>query len=82
MQVPLFLFNASVGRLFGSKSDADAEAEEGADDESDAPQNTPGTDSAGEDFEVISKSTESLNKAKTSGAQQGGKAGKRKNKKK
>ncbi|KAJ4144789.1 hypothetical protein LMH87_003659 [Akanthomyces muscarius] len=81
VQVPLFLFNASVGRLFGSKADDEAEADEAADDDSDAPQNTPSTDSAGEDFEVISKSTESLSKAKTSGAQQGGKAGKRKNKK-
>lgn len=77
--MPLFLFNASVGRLFGSKADDEVEADD--DDDSDAPQNTPSTDSAGEDFEVISKSTESLSKAKTSGAQQGGKAGKRKNKK-
>ncbi|OAQ95994.1 hypothetical protein LLEC1_07525 [Akanthomyces lecanii] len=81
VQIPLFLFNASVGRLFGSKGDDEADADEAADDDSDAPQNTPSTDSAGEDFEVISKSTESLSKAKTSGAQQGGKAGKRKNKK-
>lgn len=85
MQVPLFLFNSTVGRLLGSKSnaDADADAEELVEDESeDAPQNTPGTDSAAEDFEMISKSTESLSKAKTSGAQQGGKPNKRKGKKK
>lgn len=80
--MPLFLFKASVGRLFGSKADDEVEADDDDDDDdSDAPQNTPSTDSAGEDFEVISKSTESLSKAKTSGAQQGGKAGKRKNKK-
>ncbi|KAJ6784136.1 hypothetical protein PWT90_09011 [Aphanocladium album] len=81
VQVPLFLFNASVGRLFSRKADADADAEELAEDESDAAQNTPGTDSAAEDFEVISKSTESLSKGKSSGAQQGGKPSKRKNKK-
>ncbi|KAM3513795.1 hypothetical protein MY11210_002520 [Beauveria gryllotalpidicola] len=82
VQVPLFLFKASVGRLFGSKADAELEADEAADDESDEAQITPtSTDSAGEDFEVINKSTESLSKAKTSGAQQGGKASKRKNKK-
>ncbi|KAJ3474864.1 hypothetical protein NLG97_g9663 [Lecanicillium saksenae] len=81
VQVPLFLLKASVGRLFGSKANAETEADEVADDESDAPQNTPGTDSAAEDFEVISKSTESLSKAKSSGADQGGKPSKRKNKK-
>ncbi|TQV99851.1 hypothetical protein V2A60_005281 [Cordyceps javanica] len=83
VQVPLFLFKASIGRVFGSKAGAETEAEETADDESDVAQNTPSTDSAGEDFEVISKSTESLSKAKTSGAQQGsgGKSSKRKSKK-
>ncbi|OAA73996.1 DnaJ domain protein [Cordyceps fumosorosea ARSEF 2679] len=83
VQVPLFLFKASVGRLLGSKADAEPDAEEdaAADDDSDVPQNTPSTDSAGEDYEVISKSTESLSKAKSSGAEQGGKASKRKNKK-
>lgn len=49
--------------------------------DSDVQQPTPNSDSAGEDFELLDKSTDSLSKAKASGAQQGGKASKRKNKK-
>lgn len=49
-------------------------------DESDGAQPTPSSDSAADDFELL-ESTDSLAKAKTSGAQQGGKASKRKNKK-
>lgn len=45
------------------------------------PQRTPSTDSAGEDFEIL-ESTDSLSKAKVSGAQQGAKANKRKGRKK
>lgn len=75
------MLNATIGRVFGGKADAGADFDEAGEDESDVAQNTPGSDSAAEDFEVISKSTESLAKAKTSGAQQGGKPGKRKNKK-
>lgn len=83
MRVPLFFIQATVGRLFAGKAKEDADGEELiGEDESDGAQNTPGSDSAGEDFEVISKSTESLSKAKTSGAQQGSKPNKRKNKKK
>ena len=76
----MFFFNSTIGRVFASKTpeiemeDVDGDAEPGSN-------NTPGSDSAVEDFELINKSTESLAKAKTSGAQQG-KANKRKGKKK
>lgn len=50
------------------------------DEDSDTPQHTPTTDSAGEDFEIL-ESTDSLTKAKTTGSQQQGKANKRKGRK-
>lgn len=82
VRVPVWLFNMSVGRILGNKA-ANDEADVDADDESDVPQNTPSTDSAAEDYELVDKSTESLAKAKASGSQQqGGKPNKRKNKKK
>lgn len=83
MRVPMWLFNMSVGRLLGNKAaDGDADDFDAAGNDSDAPQNTPSTDSAAEDYELVDKSTESLAKAKTSGSQQqGGKPNKRKNKK-
>ncbi|KAK3177438.1 hypothetical protein K4F52_009770 [Lecanicillium sp. MT-2017a] len=83
VRVPMWLFNMSVGRLLGNKAvDGDADDFDAAGNDSDAPQNTPSTDSAAEDYELVDKSTESLAKAKTSGSQQqGGKPNKRKNKK-
>lgn len=82
MRVPLWVFNSTVGRLLPQKSE-DIDAEIVVDDEdSDTPQHTPTTDSAGEDFEMVDKSTDSLSKAKATGAQQGGgKSNKRKGRK-
>lgn len=70
-----------MGRVLGRtpQSDIVVELEE---EDSDVPQRTPSSDSAGEDFEILDKSTDSLSKAaKASGAQQGGKPNKRKGKK-
>ncbi|KAF4338547.1 prolyl tripeptidyl peptidase [Fusarium beomiforme] len=79
-RAPIFLFNITAGR-FLSKKPTNLEIEIPAEDEdSDVPQPTPSTDSAGEDFELLDKSTDSLSKAKASGASQG-KANKRKGKK-
>ncbi|KAH7023326.1 hypothetical protein EDB80DRAFT_770141 [Ilyonectria destructans] len=81
-RAPIWLFNLTAGR-FIPKKPANLEIEvELDDDDSDVPQRTPSTDSAGEDFEILDKSTDSLNKAKASGAQQGAKANKRKGRKK
>ena len=80
VRAPIWLFNITAGR-FLSKKPSDLEIEIPADeDDSDVPQRTPSTDSAGEDFELLDKSTDSLSKAKASGASQG-KANKRKGKK-
>ncbi|KAH7162765.1 hypothetical protein B0J13DRAFT_18904 [Dactylonectria estremocensis] len=83
VRAPIWLFNLTAGRLIPKKP-ANLEIEVPLDDdESDVPQRTPSsTDSAGEDFELLDKSTDSLNTAKASGAQQGGKANKRKGRKK
>lgn len=82
VRAPIWLFNLTAGR-FLPKKPVDLEIDVLVDDdESDAPQRTPSTDSAGEDFEILDKSTDSLNKAKASGAQQGAKANKRKGRKK
>ncbi|KAF4473242.1 Prolyl tripeptidyl peptidase [Fusarium agapanthi] len=79
-RAPIFLFNITAGR-FLFKKPTDLEIEIPAEDEdSDVPQPTPSTDSAGEDFELLDKSTDSLTKAQASGASQG-KANKRKGKK-
>lgn len=84
MRLPLWVIRSTVGRVFAKSSSVEAETIVVAeDDESDAPQHTPSTDSAGEDFEILDKSTDSLAKAaiKATGAQQGGKAKKRKGRK-
>ncbi|KAL7798069.1 hypothetical protein V8C37DRAFT_368565 [Trichoderma ceciliae] len=79
VRVPIWVFRSTVGR-FLPKDSAQAEAEEAAaEEDSDVPQHTPpSSESAGEDFEILDKSTDSLSKVKTSGAQQGGKPTKRK----
>lgn len=79
VRVPVWLFNLGPGRFTSAKA-ADADSDDAADD-SDAPQPTPSTDSAGEDFEMLDKSTDSLSKAKATGAQQAAKANKRRGKK-
>ncbi|KAH0499464.1 hypothetical protein TgHK011_006661 [Trichoderma gracile] len=81
VRVPVWAFRSTVGR-FLPKGAAQAETEETHEEDSDAAQNTPpSSESAGDDFEILDKSTDSLSKAKTSGAQQG-KATKRKTTKK
>lgn len=75
--MPVWVFRSTVGR-FLPKGAAQTEAEEIAEEDSDAAQNTPpSSESAGDDFEILDKSTDSLSKVKTTGAQQG-KATKRK----
>ncbi|KAJ4140844.1 hypothetical protein NW768_000047 [Fusarium equiseti] len=78
-RAPIFLFNITAGRFLSKKS-SDDEFEVYADEDDSDPQPTPSTDSAGEEFELVDKSTDSLSKAKASGASQG-KANKRKGKK-
>lgn len=85
VRLPLWILSSTVGRLLpkSSSAEADTAAEAAAeDDDSEAPQDTPSTDSAGEDFELLDKSTDSLTaKATATGAQQGGKAKKRRGRK-
>lgn len=82
--MPLWMVRSTIGRVFGSNQPGGNITETltvDADD-SDDPQRTPSTDSAGEDFELLDKSTDSLNKAaKTTGAQSGGRPNKRRGKK-
>lgn len=80
VRVPLWFFNVTVGRFLPGQKD-EFEDEFVDDEDSDAPQHTPSSDSAGEDFEMVDKSTDSLAKAKTTGAQQQGKSNKRKGRK-
>ncbi|RFU79120.1 j domain-containing [Trichoderma arundinaceum] len=83
VRVPVWIFRSTVGRVL-FKDAAQAETEEAAaEEDSDVPQHTPpSSESAGEDFEILDKSTDSLSKVKTTGAQQGGKPTKRKTTKK
>jgi hypothetical protein len=81
VRVPVWIFQLTVGRYVDFSP---AETEEvAAEEDSDVPQHTPpSSESAGEDFEILDKSTDSLSKVKTSGAQQGGRPTKRKTTKK
>ncbi|KAF4594774.1 DnaJ domain-containing protein [Ophiocordyceps camponoti-floridani] len=82
VRVPLWLVESVTGRFRSKTEDSAADSDSAAGDDSDAPQRTPSTDSAGDDFEIVDKSTDSLAKVKTSGAQQqGSKPHKRRNKK-
>ncbi|MBE3049573.1 hypothetical protein IMZ48_45170 [Candidatus Bathyarchaeota archaeon] len=78
IRLPIWVLRSTFGRLIPSKKSDDDEIEvEQTDDasDSDLPQHTPSTGSDVGDFEVVEKSTESLNMAKTTGsqAQNGGK---------
>ena len=82
--MPIWMVRSTIGRVFGSaQPSADINETIVVDDaDSDDPQRTPSTDSAGEDFEILDKSTDSLNKAaKSTGAQSGGRPNKRRGKK-
>ncbi|PHH86732.1 hypothetical protein CDD83_9819 [Cordyceps sp. RAO-2017] len=74
VRVPMWFLEVGLGR-FRSAHAADNESDDAGDD-SDAPQPTPSTDSAGDDFEMLDKSTDSLAKVKATGTQQGGGGGK------
>lgn len=79
VRVPAWIFQLTVGRYLSGSASAETDA---AEDDSDIPQHTPpSSESAGEDFELLDKSTDSLSKAKSSGSQ-GGKPIKRKSTKK
>ncbi|RDA89199.1 hypothetical protein CP532_0586 [Ophiocordyceps camponoti-leonardi (nom. inval.)] len=83
VRVPLWFLGLGLNRFRSSKDeDETTDSDDGADD-SDAPQRTPSTDSAGDDFELLDKSTDSLAKVKASGTstQQGSRPQKRKNRK-
>lgn len=83
-RMPIWMVRSTIGRFFGSsQSGADIDETITIDDaDSDEAQKTPSTDSAGEDFEILDKSTDSLNKAAiATGAQSGGRPNKRKGKK-
>ncbi|RCI15235.1 hypothetical protein L249_6928 [Ophiocordyceps polyrhachis-furcata BCC 54312] len=83
VRIPLWFLGLGLNR-FRCKDEAETtDSEDGADD-SDAPQRTPSTDSTGDDFELLDKSTDSLAKVKASGPctqQQGSRPHKRKNRK-
>jgi hypothetical protein len=96
VRLPIWLYGLTAGRVLeklgknksGADEDADDVAEAGAegvvdDDDSEPAQPTPSSDSAADDFEFLDKSVESVAKAKSTGAQGGGggKANKRKGKK-
>ncbi|CAM1506545.1 Fc.00g061860.m01.CDS01 [Cosmosporella sp. VM-42] len=82
VRAPIWLYNLTIAPFISKKTpDLHIEIPAADDDDSDVPQRTPSTDSAAEDFEILDKSTDSLSKAKSSGAQQGGKLNKRKGRK-
>ncbi|TQS34206.1 hypothetical protein Golomagni_05419 [Golovinomyces magnicellulatus] len=74
VRVPAFFFNSTIGRFLPAKAESEVEFVD------EAVEGSPASGSTADEFEFINKSTESLNKAKSSGAQQG-KAKKRKGKK-
>ncbi|KXH68713.1 DnaJ domain-containing protein [Colletotrichum salicis] len=81
LRLPIWAYNRTVGRALG-KNNAELEIDtEDLDSDDGEIQHTPSSDSAADDFELLEKSTDSLGKAKASGAQTGGKSNKRKNKK-
>ncbi|KAI8219329.1 putative J domain-containing protein, partial [Colletotrichum sp. SAR 10_86] len=80
VRLPIWAYNRTVGRALNKETEEVAlETEEFDSDDGNA-QHTPSSDSTADDFELLEKSTDSLGKAKASGAQTG-KANKRKNKK-
>ena len=81
VRLPLWILRSTFGRLLPPSVPAVEEQLVADEDESDEQpaQRTPSSDS---DFEMLDKSTDSLAKiAKATGAQAGGRASKRKNKK-
>ncbi|KAK6213661.1 putative DnaJ domain-containing protein [Colletotrichum tabaci] len=81
VRLPVWAYNRTVGRALGQNQvDLEIDTEDLDSDDGEI-QHTPSSDSAADDFELLEKSTDSLGKAKATGAQTGGKSNKRKNKK-
>jgi hypothetical protein len=88
VRLPIWAFQLTLGRFISKRTndeeyDDELEVEEldNDDEDSEPGKATPSSGSA-DDFELIEKSVDELGQAKTSGTQkQGGKASKRKNKK-
>ncbi|KAK1999590.1 DnaJ domain-containing protein [Colletotrichum falcatum] len=81
VRLPIWAYNRTVGRALGQNNvDLKIDTEDLDSDDGEV-QHTPSSDSAADDFELLEKSTDSLGKAKASGAHTGGKTNKRKNKK-
>ncbi|GKT89366.1 LOW QUALITY PROTEIN: DnaJ domain-containing protein [Colletotrichum tofieldiae] len=81
VRLPVWAYNRTVGRALGQNND-DLEIDtEDLDSDDGEIQHTPSSDSAADDFELLDKSTDSLGKAKATGAHTGGRSNKRKNKK-
>lgn len=93
IRLPLWVFRTTVGRLVSKRTEedstqegdghaAEAEALDNDDEDSEPGRPTPSTGSA-EDFELLEKSVDELGQARASGnsPKRGGKATKRKNKK-
>lgn len=80
----MWLYEITAARVLaltkkkGAKAGEDVAGE--VDEDSEPPQHTPSSDSAGEDYEFLDKSVDSVGKAKSSGQQSSG-ARKRKGKK-
>lgn len=88
MRLPFWAFQLTLGRFISKRADEkeyddELEAEElDHDDEDSEPGKATPSSGSGEDYELIEKSVDELGQAKTSGTQkQGGKASKRKTKK-
>ncbi|PHH83619.1 hypothetical protein CDD82_6065 [Ophiocordyceps australis] len=81
VRVPIWLLSVTVGRLGSMSAKTEGDGGDSLTGDSDGAQPTPSTDSAEEEFEMVDKSTESLARAKATGAQQAAKANKRKNRK-
>jgi hypothetical protein len=91
VRLPLWAYQLTLGRFLSKRTDdlaeddaeetTEVEAADNDDADSEPGKPTPSSGSA-EDFELLEKSVDDLGQAKTSGSQkQGGKASKRKNKK-
>jgi hypothetical protein len=80
-RTPLFFYDQTIGRVIPRKTEVEEFDDIVDDEDSDEPQRTP-SDSAGEDFEMLDKSVDSLGKAKSTGTQKSAKPSKRKGRKK
>ncbi|KAM0332056.1 hypothetical protein ACHAQA_002325 [Verticillium albo-atrum] len=78
IRLPLWAFDRTVGRVLGRKAAADDLDLVDVDSDNDPVHDTPSTDSAAEDFELLDQSTDSLGKAKSSGVQAGSRVNRRK----